>query len=72
MTRDQAIILPTGAVLRHVSLRNADDSALRARINGRPKLWKTRPEEFRLPMKWGLKTCFYITHLDADQWELPQ
>lgn len=71
MTRDQAIVLRTGTILHHVSLRNADGSPLRARVNGRPKLWVTRPEEFRLPMKHGLRNTFYITERDADQWELP-
>ena len=70
MTRDQAITLRIGATLHHKELRNADGTPLRARINGRPKLWATRPEEFRLPMKYGMKNCFYITERDADQWEL--
>ena len=71
MTRDQALTLPTGTVLHHISLRNADQTPLRARVNGRPKLWVTRPAEFRLPMKHGLQHCFYITERDADLWELP-
>lgn len=71
MTRDQAIVLRTGTVLHHTSLRNADGTPLRARVAGKPKTWTTRPEEFRLPMKWGLKHCFYITHMDADLWEVP-
>ena len=71
MTRDQAIALSTGTMLHHVSLRNADQTPLRARVNGRPKLWSTRLEEFRLPMKHGLSNTFYITERDADQWEIP-
>jgi hypothetical protein len=70
MTRDQAIALPTGTVLHHKELRNADKTPLRARVNGRPKLWVTRPEQFRLPMKHGMKHCFYITERDAHLWEL--
>lgn len=72
MTKDELINLPRGTTLHHVSLRNADGSALRARVNGRAKTWVTRPEEFRLPMKHGLKNCFYITERDADLWELSQ
>src|ERR1039457_2239385 len=52
----------------HVALRNADGSALRARANGRVKLWKTRPLEFRIPVKYGLKQCFYIDNNNAHQW----
>jgi len=65
ITREQA---ETAQCFGHVSLKNADGSALRARRNGKTKTWKTRPEEFRIPVKYGLKTCFYITHLDADKW----
>ncbi len=70
MTRDEALTLRTGTVLHHKELRNADGSALRARVNGRPKTWITRPNEFRLPMKHGLRNCFYITERDAELWEL--
>jgi hypothetical protein len=32
------------------------------RRNGQTKLWKTRPGEFQIPVKAGLKTCGCITH----------
>ena len=70
MIRDDALALCTGTILHHVSLHNADGSPLRARVNGRPKLWITRPEEFRLPMKHGLQHCFYITERDMGLWEI--
>jgi len=34
----------------------------RLRRNGATKLWKTRPNEFRIPVKAGLKACGYIDH----------
>lgn len=37
----------------------------RWRMNGRLKTWKTRPGEFQLPIKHGLKTCAYLTHDNA-------
>jgi hypothetical protein len=37
----------------------------RCRRNGATKTWKTRPGHFRIPVKYGLKTCFYITHANA-------
>jgi hypothetical protein len=52
----------------HVTARNADGSAIRARVNGRCKTWKTRPTHFRLPVKYGLRHCFYITHDNAAEW----
>ena len=35
------------------------------RRSGATKLWKTRPGEFRIPVKAGLKSCTYITHLSG-------
>lgn len=32
------------------------------RRNGRTKTWKTRPGEFRIPVKAGLRACGYITN----------
>lgn len=55
----------------HTSLKNADGTPLRARVNGACKVWKTRPTEFRLPMKHGFKECFYIDHDNADEWYDP-
>lgn len=52
----------------HVRLRNRDGSAVRCRRNGACKTWVTRPGEFRLPVKYGLKECFYITHANAAEW----
>jgi hypothetical protein len=48
---------------------------IQVRRNGQTKTWKTRPGEFRIPVKYGFKECFYITQKDADDWStqpLPQ
>jgi len=52
----------------HVSATNADGTPVRCRVNGACKTWKTRPEEFRLPVKYGLRECFYITQDNAHEW----
>lgn len=39
-----------------------------ARSNGAVKLWKTRPDDFRAPFKYGLRECFYITPDNAHEW----
>ena len=52
----------------HRTLRNADGSALRCRASGACKTWKTRPNEFRLPVKYGLRDSFYLTHDNAADW----
>lgn len=52
----------------HVSLKNRDGSRLRARRNGKTKTWKTRPEEFKIPCKYGLYEYFYIDQNNCDEW----
>lgn len=68
ITKAIAQSLPIGRVLYHISLRNSDGSALRCRVNGKCKVWKTRPDDFQLPVKYGLKTCFYIHPYEAKEW----
>jgi hypothetical protein len=36
----------------------------RVRVNGAPKLWKTRPESVRVPYKYGLYEYGYLTESD--------
>lgn len=55
----------------HRTAKNADGSPLRVRKTGQLKTWKTRPNEFKLPVKYGLKDSFYITHENVDEWCLP-
>lgn len=54
--------------LYHVTARNADGTALRAKVNGRCQTWVTKPDDFKLPVKHGLKNCFYITPSNASEW----
>ena len=35
------------------------------RRSGATKTWKTRPGDFRAPVKWGLRDSFYITPSNA-------
>lgn len=35
---------------------------LQARQNGKVKTWKRNPEFFRIPVKYGLYECFYISN----------
>jgi len=37
------------------------------RRNGKTKLWKTRPTEYQVPIKHGLRAYAYITPSEADQ-----
>ena len=71
MDKDKLLTLPNGTILHHKSLRNADSTPLRARINGKPRFWKRQPGYFELPMKHGLRHHFYITPENIGEWELP-
>lgn len=66
----EATALDQGTLIYHRTLRNADGTALRARVNGRPRLWKTRPDYYEIPMKHGLRNCFYLTPQNANAWSL--
>lgn len=69
LTWEQAMFeVRYGTVLHHVKERNADGSPLRARVMGMCKHWKTRPDDFELPVKYGLKNSFRVTHLNAHEW----
>lgn len=70
MTKTDAVNSTYRQVFYHVTERNADGSAVRARVNGRCKTWVTRPTEFRLPVKYGLRHCFYITQENMGAWAL--
>lgn len=42
----------------------------RWRANGAIKTWRTRPGEFRLPIKFGLRSYSYITELNAHEFHV--
>ncbi len=71
ITREQAIEFGNrwgNTTLYHVTLRNSDGSAVRARTNGKCKVWKRDLSRFQLPMKHGLRDCFYLTESNASEW----
>ena len=61
ITLEQAKSLHYRQTLYHMSNRNADGSPQRWRVNGAVKTWKTRPTEVRVPIKYGLRDCDYLT-----------
>lgn len=68
ITKEQAIALQYRNRLEHVTAKNADGTPVRCRVNGKLKTWKTRPDEFSLPVKHGLYRCFKITQENAKDW----
>lgn len=52
---------------RHVGPRGrVKESFIRVRVSGNCKTWKTRPDEFRLPVKHGLYEHSAIEDHNAD------
>jgi len=68
LNRTNVETLRHGQILLHTQLTNRDGTPLRARVNGRPQLWVTRPDSFRLPMKHGLRHCFQLTEQTGHSW----
>lgn len=42
------------------------------RASGQCQTWKTRPAEFRLPVKYGMYESTAITHDNASDWHVPE
>lgn len=66
VTKEQAMKCHT---FHHWKEKNADGTPVRCRATGKCKTWKTRPDDFRLPVKYGLRHSFYITPANAHEWE---
>jgi hypothetical protein len=53
----------------HRTLRyKSRDVPVKARRNGSTKTWKTRPGQFRVPIKVGMYEYGYIDNRNADEW----
>jgi hypothetical protein len=72
ISRANAESLSHGTVLYHRRLRNGDRSPLRCRVTGACKTWVTRPEDFKIPVKYGLRDSFYIEPHNASEWCLDE
>ena len=70
ITKEIALDVRHGRILHHKLCGNADGTPVSEIVNGVCKAWKTRPTEYRLPVKHGLRNCFYITPVNAGEWEL--
>jgi len=54
--------LAVGTIVHHDTLKNADGTALRLKVNGEVKTWKTMPDRIKIPFKHGLYEFGYITN----------
>lgn len=61
LTIELAKTLKPGTYLYNKNIKNrSNGEPLRAKVNGAPKTWKTRPLDVRVPVKHGLYNCFYV------------
>jgi len=65
ITLEEAKQLKTGQILYHRSLRNADGSPQRWKVNGMVKTWKRNPNRIQIPLKRGLHEFSYLTEADV-------
>jgi hypothetical protein len=70
ITIEQAKALTYGDHLHHASATNADGTPQRFRVSGKPKIWKTRPDEVRVPVKRGMYENGYITQRNIGEFNL--
>ena len=70
MNIQEAINCKKGQTINHLTEKNKNGSPYSVRVNGKCKTWKTRPNEFRLPVKRGLYEFGYITEKNAKNWVL--
>lgn len=53
----------------HRTLKYTKSNApIEVRRNGATKYWKREPLKFRIPVKYGLRDCFYIDNTNASDW----
>ncbi len=50
----------------------SDGRAVRWVVNGVPQLWKTRPNDFSIPVKHGMYDFGHITQLNAHRFTLKE
>lgn len=68
VTKEQAL---KARHFEHVNVKNADGKTpLRIRAMGKCITWKTQPDRFKLPVKYGLYNSFYLTPENADMWKV--
>lgn len=72
VTKEQAMNARWRDEFEHTIQKNSDGTPARCRVNGACKTWKTRPNEYRLPVKYGLRDCFYIDESNASEWTVKE
>jgi hypothetical protein len=61
LTKEDALKLTYGNLVSMNNEKNYDGTCCRWRVTGKIKTWKTRPEEFKVPLKHGMYDYGYLT-----------
>ncbi len=64
MTRNE---IETALDAGRLYARMGNGAAWKARRNGATQTWKTRPDDYRIPIKAGFRSHGQITPLNADE-----
>jgi len=54
----------------HLTNKDKNKTPLKVRRNGKTQTWKTRPNEFRIPVKYGLYEYYNITDKNCHEWHV--
>ena len=66
----QGTFFDSGRLITRYDLQKTTDcKPINWRANGKCQTWKTRPDEFKLPIKHGLYDYDYLTHENAHLFE---
>ena len=61
---------PNNLTFSSVTLTDYHGFPVRCRQNGKLKTWKREPGRWQLPVKYGLRRCFYITEDNCEAWKV--
>lgn len=67
ITKEQALAAHHGQIFYSIQ-RNRQNQPRQVRVNGKCQTWKTRPNDFRLPVKQGLFIYGAIDQTNAKYW----
>jgi hypothetical protein len=72
MTLEEAKSLKYGDIIYSVCDKNADGTAVRFKVNGKPKIWKRSPDRVCVPLKHGLYNFGYMFEYDLKFYTLKE
>lgn len=72
MTPAETLKLTYGRHVYSDAYQNADGSPQVWKITGKPKTWKTRPNEFKIPIKRGLYEYGYLNEGNVQSFHLTE